>query len=58
MEIGRAQIRQGNLLPDAERLTRYGRFLRSTFLDELLDMRHVLCYEGVLQVGGSRGTRM
>ncbi len=36
---------QGNLLPDAERLTRYGRFLRSTFLDELLDTRHVLCCE-------------
>ena len=32
----------GNLLPDAERLTRFGRFLRSTSLDELPELINVL----------------
>ena len=32
----------GNLLPDAERLTRFGRFLRSTSLDELPELVNVL----------------
>ena len=32
--IADARDAQGNLLPDAERLTRFGRFLRSTSLDE------------------------
>jgi len=33
---------QGNLLPDAERLTRFGRFLRATSLDELPELFNVL----------------
>jgi len=32
----------GNLLPDGERLTRFGRFLRSTSLDELPELWNVL----------------
>ena len=32
--IADARDAQGDLLPDAERLTRFGRFLRSTSLDE------------------------
>lgn len=33
---------QGNLLPDEERLTSYGRFLRSTSLDELPELLNIL----------------
>jgi sugar transferase EpsL len=36
---------QDNLLPDAERITRLGNFLRSTSLDELPEMINVLCGE-------------
>jgi lipopolysaccharide/colanic/teichoic acid biosynthesis glycosyltransferase len=32
----------GNLLPDAERLTQFGRFLRSTSLDELPELINIL----------------
>lgn len=32
----------GNLLPDAERLTKVGRFIRSTSIDELLQLINVL----------------
>jgi lipopolysaccharide/colanic/teichoic acid biosynthesis glycosyltransferase len=35
----------GELLPDAERLTPFGRFLRSTSLDELPELWHVLTGE-------------
>jgi sugar transferase EpsL len=37
-----ARDAQGNLLPDAQRLTRFGRFLRSTSLDELPELINVL----------------
>ena len=32
-----AKDKEGNLLPDVQRLTKYGRFLRSTSLDEILE---------------------
>ncbi|HXG09746.1 MAG TPA: sugar transferase [Gemmataceae bacterium] len=37
-----ARDAQGNLLPDAERLTRFGRFLRALSLDELPELINVL----------------
>jgi len=37
-----AREAHGNLLPDGERLTRFGRFLRSTSLDELPELFNVL----------------
>lgn len=37
-----AQDAQGNLLPDAERLTKVGRIVRSTSMDELLQLINVL----------------
>ena len=37
-----ARDAQGNLLPDGERLTRFGRFLRSASLDELPELFNVL----------------
>jgi len=37
-----ARDAQGNLLPDVERLTDFGRFLRSTSLDELPELWNVL----------------
>ena len=40
-----ARDAQGNLLPDAERLTRLGRFLRATSLDELPELINVLSGE-------------
>jgi lipopolysaccharide/colanic/teichoic acid biosynthesis glycosyltransferase len=43
---------QGNLLPDEARLTRLGRFLRTTSLDELPELFHVL--RGEMSLVGPR----
>ena len=43
---------EGNLLPDAERLTRFGKLLRSTSIDELPELWSVLC--GKMSLVGPR----
>ncbi len=44
--------RDGNLLPDEQRLTRYGRLLRSTSLDELPELINIL--KGDMSIVGPR----
>lgn len=43
---------QGNLLPDAQRLTKYGKLLRSTSLDELPELINIL--KGDMSIVGPR----
>lgn len=44
--------KDGNLLPDAERLNGYGKFLRKTSLDELGELINILC--GDMSIVGPR----
>ena len=44
--------KDGNLLPDEQRLTRYGKILRSTSLDELLELINIL--KGDMSIVGPR----
>ena len=44
--------REGNLLPDEQRLTRYGKLLRSTSLDELPELINIL--KGDMSIVGPR----
>ncbi len=44
--------KQGNLLPDEQRLTSYGRFLRSTSIDELPELINIL--KGDMSIIGPR----
>ncbi|MBQ4120183.1 MAG: sugar transferase [Clostridia bacterium] len=47
-----AKDRDGNLLPDEKRLTKYGKFLRSTSLDELPELLNIL--KGDMAIVGPR----
>lgn len=43
---------QGNLLPDEKRLTKFGKFLRSTSLDELPELINII--KGEMSIVGPR----
>jgi len=47
-----ARDEEGNLLPDAARLTKFGKFLRSTSLDELPELINIL--KGDMSIVGPR----
>ena len=50
--MSNAKDSSGNLLPDAKRLNRYGRFLRSTSLDELPELFNI--FVGQMSIIGPR----
>ena len=50
--MSNAKDKDGNLLPDAQRLTRYGQILRSTSLDELPELLNIL--KGDMAIVGPR----
>ncbi|OIN84741.1 sugar transferase [Francisella sp. TX07-6608] len=47
-----ARDKDGNLLPDSERLTKFGKFIRSTSLDELPSLMNIL--KGDMSIVGPR----
>ena len=50
--MSNAKDKDGNLLPDEKRLTKYGKFLRSTSLDELPELINIL--KGEMSIVGPR----
>lgn len=50
--MSNAKDKEGNLLPDEKRLTKYGKFLRSTSLDELPELINIL--KGEMSIVGPR----
>lgn len=50
--MGNAKDKDGNLLPDAQRLNKYGKFLRMTSLDELGELINIL--KGDMSIVGPR----
>lgn len=50
--MSNAKDKDGNLLPDSQRLNKYGRFLRSTSLDELPELINII--KGDMAIVGPR----